>query len=363
MEKKRIEYLDVARGIAILLVLWGHSIQYFSLDTLDCFENNLFQFIYSFHMPLFMLISGYLYFYVVQKRSLKELICKRILTLAVPACIWGSIRYGLELAEEVVKGSGFSFEPVTWLNWIFSVWFLWSVLFASLLTAFISKCIPKKLQIPVFMMMLPLLIILPNHNLHMYMYPYFIVGFLGNRYAERLEESKRKALFSKNVMSKALITTTVLFILMFIFYEKKHLIYVTGVVTRDIPFGELILIDGYRWMIGLCGSILALTFAMYLSAGKKLQAVSALLSYAGKYSLEIYVVQMVVLEYIVYKILVFVAGKMDSNPLTGNMLVFDFVITPLAAVLVAAVILIIVKGISRIPYVSRILFGRGAKKS
>jgi len=49
---KRIEYLDIARGIGILLVVLGHN----DFGVLSPFGQH---FIYSFHMPLFFFLSGY----------------------------------------------------------------------------------------------------------------------------------------------------------------------------------------------------------------------------------------------------------------------------------------------------------------
>jgi fucose 4-O-acetylase-like acetyltransferase len=49
---KRIEYLDIARGIGILLVVLGHN----DLGALSPFSR---QVIYSFHIPLFFFLSGY----------------------------------------------------------------------------------------------------------------------------------------------------------------------------------------------------------------------------------------------------------------------------------------------------------------
>ena len=55
MESNRNQFYDVMRGVAILLVVIGHGIQYGYSD----YDNNiLFRIIYSFHMPLFMFISG-----------------------------------------------------------------------------------------------------------------------------------------------------------------------------------------------------------------------------------------------------------------------------------------------------------------
>jgi fucose 4-O-acetylase-like acetyltransferase len=45
----RILWIDVCRGIGILLVVLGHCDPFFN------------KYIYGFHMPLFFLLSGWLY--------------------------------------------------------------------------------------------------------------------------------------------------------------------------------------------------------------------------------------------------------------------------------------------------------------
>ena len=53
----RLYYLDNLKGLLIILVILGHAIQF----TLPDYENVFaFRLIYSFHMPLFFFISGYL---------------------------------------------------------------------------------------------------------------------------------------------------------------------------------------------------------------------------------------------------------------------------------------------------------------
>lgn len=59
IQKERILYWDVIKAFAIFLVVWGHCLQYLQLDTENCWNSYTCGFIYSFHMPLFMMVSGY----------------------------------------------------------------------------------------------------------------------------------------------------------------------------------------------------------------------------------------------------------------------------------------------------------------
>ncbi len=57
---KRLIWADGLKGILIVLVVLGHAIQ----ETLKggCFDNHLWNYIYSFHMAAFMAVSGFLSF-------------------------------------------------------------------------------------------------------------------------------------------------------------------------------------------------------------------------------------------------------------------------------------------------------------
>ena len=57
--KKRYNELDLMKGIGIILVYLGHSFNLKGLENLSLFSY-IHSTIYSFHMPLFFLISGFL---------------------------------------------------------------------------------------------------------------------------------------------------------------------------------------------------------------------------------------------------------------------------------------------------------------
>lgn len=81
----RLYYLDNLKGLLIILVIRGHAIQF----TLPDYENVFaFRLIYSFHMPLFFFISGFL----ANRGGYKHgVIRKRALQLLLPFVTWAII--------------------------------------------------------------------------------------------------------------------------------------------------------------------------------------------------------------------------------------------------------------------------------
>lgn len=63
--RKRIEWIDIARGIAILFVIIGHSLG----NYISSYFANL---IYVFHLPIFFILSGYLYHKKDKRKFLKS---------------------------------------------------------------------------------------------------------------------------------------------------------------------------------------------------------------------------------------------------------------------------------------------------
>jgi len=68
--KERISFIDKACGIAIVLVVYGHITFPEALDIPWYLTSN--KFIYKFHMPLFMCLSGFIAFLSVSKSNIKS---------------------------------------------------------------------------------------------------------------------------------------------------------------------------------------------------------------------------------------------------------------------------------------------------
>ena len=91
MKKQRIEYFDAAKGIAIIAVIVGHMGLIARGMTLTE------RFIFSFHMPIFFLISGYflssrMTLWEFAKKRFKQLIFPYIFTWGI-MCAWLPVIY------------------------------------------------------------------------------------------------------------------------------------------------------------------------------------------------------------------------------------------------------------------------------
>jgi fucose 4-O-acetylase-like acetyltransferase len=82
VQKQRISWIDVARGIGIILVVYGHALSAHSLRYL----------IYSFHMPLFFFLSGLVTTYRPQDSPLIVL-RKNILGLLFPYFLFAGLSF------------------------------------------------------------------------------------------------------------------------------------------------------------------------------------------------------------------------------------------------------------------------------
>lgn len=185
--KSRDYTIDNIKGILILLVILGHSIQYASgMEYLrnDLFyDNPLFLLIYSFHMPLFALISGY-FFAKSNKRKLAEVVKRKFTGIFVPLAFFcflillnrvrneiSMVRHPFLIVHEYLE------SLVSW-----PLWFLATVFFDSLIIACLSR-FTKSQRINELLMLLVFIcsLFVPDAfiiSIHKFIYPFFLIGYI-----------------------------------------------------------------------------------------------------------------------------------------------------------------------------------------
>lgn len=128
-EVKRILFIDVAKAICIILVVIGHYIPDNSPDWYVAVHD----IIYTFHMPLFMFASGYVYIATVKDIPYGQFILKKVRRLMVPYFTTSIIVISIKILTE---GSMSVDNPVTAASYLrmfyypeagYFLWFIWAL--------------------------------------------------------------------------------------------------------------------------------------------------------------------------------------------------------------------------------------------
>ncbi|HLO14207.1 MAG TPA: acyltransferase family protein [Anaerolineales bacterium] len=138
---KRIEYLDIARGIGILLVVLGHN----DFGAVSPFFE---QVIYSFHIPLFFFLSGY---FINTSLSFFDYFKKRFHSVLKPYLFTIFLIYFVSVSFEkmgfqtaIVRIAKSLYGTSYYIDWV-PLWFLPS-LFVVSLYAFVFLTIMNRLR-------------------------------------------------------------------------------------------------------------------------------------------------------------------------------------------------------------------------
>lgn len=180
MRENRIQYFDGIKGLAIILVVLGHVLQRSFGQNSNIFET----IIYSFHMALFMFVSGY-FAYSTKERKLKDIVkfvIKKTRQLMVPFFLIGGL---------------YSYIFSNMHSFIFSsfkmgYWFLYVLFVISIFHFIISLIKPGILQFIGYLIFLLLLLWSRkylNDNLYSIKfisgnYPFFLLGFFIHKYSK-----------------------------------------------------------------------------------------------------------------------------------------------------------------------------------
>jgi surface polysaccharide O-acyltransferase-like enzyme len=125
----RVISLDIAKSICIILVVIGH----YSPDNAPSLWILTHNLIYSFHMPLFMFASGYIYMVTYRKKSYSEFIFRKFKRLMIPYFATSVIIITLKLLSQ--KGL-YVQHPVAFYTYLkifylpvagYFLWFVWTL--------------------------------------------------------------------------------------------------------------------------------------------------------------------------------------------------------------------------------------------
>lgn len=293
--QNRNQALDIAKGMLIILVVWGHCLQYCFgpdyVDSGDFFDDWLFRAVYSFHMPLFMLISGYL-FYFSNRKPLRSVVISKLKAIGIPFVVYCTLMYLVSVAAHpaslrtVIGDYASSFSNY--------MWFLKSVLANCLIVSCVTHLFhgkKEKYGNVCFLLLFLISFLIKDRAVmavHKFMYPYFMAGYFINRYGGNLTDFvSRRGMF---------LGMTLLFLVAVHFFTYDIFIYTTGFCIRrnhayDLP---QLGIDMLRFLIGFIASMwfMSLAVRMKVFSGRMVDGLVRI----GRDTLAIYGLQSVILE-------------------------------------------------------------------
>lgn len=353
----RSKFIDCLKAIAIILVVVGHAMQFGSgmhcYIYSDFFENVIFKIIYSFHMPLFMLISGYLFYGSVMRNTMADNIRSRFTTLLIPIMLWSIIPYVIRLVQGDERGVWLVVRAY-FTTCIGNFWFLWAVFYCSLIVLAVRHCVGDRMF--VYVLLAVVMLFTPDFNrlqLYKFMYGYFVVGYMlgKHNFIEKITCTKKKFC----CIAAGLIIAYIC--LMFLF-DRNCYIYTSGyTLLRDDVLRQLC-IDIFRFATGLVGCAIVLILAILVrnvsrkicagnnkSAANTFQKAMDILAYIGRNTLGIYIVSTLIFSYIV-------------KPLAWKINGINYFLVVLEAVVVLAASLGITGQVRKIQVLGRLLLGR-----
>lgn len=140
---KRLDWIDYAKGIGIVFVVFGHVLK--GLIPLKLINSTFYyysiNFIYSFHMPLFFLLSGYFFKSSLIKREFSDFFITKIQTILYPFIIWSLLQTLIEIMMTNYTNNHIAGEVIftCLIQPRSQFWFLFALFFINLICGLIYK--------------------------------------------------------------------------------------------------------------------------------------------------------------------------------------------------------------------------------
>ena len=157
MEKKRIEWIDVAKGIAILMVVYGHSMRD-EMRSVYPILDYTYRACYVFHMSFFFWLSGYSYQMgrsVFRKNYDSGMICRKAKKQLLPWALYSAFIYvvftfamQINGIASVLNGAGFAQMSIVQYitnalmannGWAYHLWFIYVLFLIQVIVFAVEK--------------------------------------------------------------------------------------------------------------------------------------------------------------------------------------------------------------------------------
>lgn len=351
---QRNAYLDAVKYAAMFLVLWGHVVQ--QISVLQNPSNDyIYCLIYTVHMPVFMGICGYFFAVSLSAGGGRDYIStrlyRRLKSLFIPMLSFGMLKMLIVVLTDSSDVMNHNWLYLYMRN-VYDIWFLGALAVNSvILLITLTRCNHEfKHDIKYLLYGIPFASIIYGSNSGLFMYLFFLAGYCINTYYK----------VEKSILAYRYISTSIVVYLV-CFYLFENMPYEPSLFTFNYPkhtFMGVLVIDVLKILLGFSGSYIFLA-GIY----KMLPTIKGAWLYRraveqGRYTLDIYLLNIIVLEMIMggwYQNYVRLTG---SNPLYSHGLLVEIILTFIIAFVTMEIIIFMSKMINRSDLLRKVLFYR-----
>src|SRR5215831_11320964 len=150
LKKSRLYWVDYLKGIAIILVVYRHSLLGIQSSGIiaPAYLENANMIFYSFRMPLFFMLSGIFISRSLAKRSVKEFIASKFETLLYPYFVWVFIQVTLQIILSGFTNSNRGLIDYTYIVYqprnLDQFWYLPALFNATVIYVLIKRYITRR---------------------------------------------------------------------------------------------------------------------------------------------------------------------------------------------------------------------------
>lgn len=300
--------IDILKGIAIISVIIGHCIQCGSgsdyLGTQSYLSNRLYLFIYGAHMPLFMIISGYLFFPQTQRKNTSELLKNIVTRQLIPILCWSIAAYSVRFFTHRLIYTDILTFLYDYIYFAFDyLWFLSAIAFSSAVTLVIRSKLKNSVFIHIIICVA--MFFIPDTIIHAtikYTHLYFICGYF---YSVTVKKSKSSSEKISKLVLQALVSLTA-YIFLLTLWNADTYIYVGGFSVISDNYIRSFSNNILRWITGFAGvlfcvfSVKSVLLLCHIKSG----TIQNRLAWLGQNTLTIYIVSSLILTPILKKLTV-----------------------------------------------------------
>lgn len=341
MSNKRILYWDVSKAIAIFLVVWGHCLQNLTTESNYWLYDGVSQCIISFHMPAFMLISGY-FAYSSLAKPFGKVIIRKAQQLLIPSITWFLI---VSLIAMILHRD-FTFDRLYMVltTLPYSYWFLKSLFMCYLLTMIGVLLLRwKAWMLWLYLTCLLLCAESLNYVSCISMYPFFGAGLLYHHFQKRIDSH----------FAVVLVISFCCYITFFSMYDSVEYNLYFHPFEWSLGGAESYVI---RCILGLSGSAMIILLMRWTCEMFSDSKYVGIIAKVGSMTLGIYCIQVILAEG-AFSHFSSIVDNMNSFYGFMRYVIYDMVITPFAAFLTIVFCYLVIGYIRKSKYARLILLG------